>query len=151
MRGTTTWWKVAVAAALPATFGMALVAGPSSAGAASATTATAGVSLTPATAAALPNTNIKTSKKTKKASFSPSKLAVTWSGPYVGTPTCTAALEKITITNKEKVSETVTSGGKSFGVIPAGDVAGVCFWGSGTHTFTYGLAGTKAKLKVSVS
>jgi hypothetical protein len=97
---------------------------------------------------AKPNSNITGSGKT--VNYSPKSLKVKWSGPTE--KKCTAAKESFTLTNKTKVTQTVTLSGKAFGKIPAGKSDGVCAWGKGTATGVFGLkANKKAKLTVHVS
>lgn len=105
------------------------------------------VSSKPGTAASVPGTTIKGNHST--ATFKPSKLDTKWSGPTA--KTCTKSEWAITVTNSTKSTEKVTYKGQEIGALPAGTSSGICFWGSGTQTFSFGLKGSSGTLAVTVS
>ena len=114
---------------------------------ASASTASAHLAAGPSVAAK-PNSNIV--GVAKKVHYLPASLNVKWSGPTQ--QTCTTAKVSFTITNKAKVPETVTMGGKAFATIAAGKAIGICAWGTGTATGVFSLAANpKATLTVHVT
>ena len=134
------------ALALPISFGTVAMTAP-----ARAATPAVSIGLSAPVAisnsSALPNSNIKGKKPTYK--FKPGKLSAVWSGPTE--ETCTAALEEATVTNDTSKAQKLVSGKTVFGTLPAHEVEGFCFWGTGTHTFTLGIKGQKSKLKFNVS
>lgn len=103
---------------------------------------------TGATAAKKPNSSIIGSGK--KVHYSPVSLNIKWSGPVE--QTCTVAKSRFTITNKTKVTQTVTMNGEVFAVIKAHKVDHVCAWGHGQGTGSFSLAAnSKATLTVHAS
>jgi hypothetical protein len=99
-------------------------------------------------AATLPNSDIKVKKGVTK--FAPKTLSVKWSGSTSGT--CTKKKEAFTISNDTTTSQQVTYEGSAFGdPIPAGDALGVCAWGTGTATASFGLSGSTKTLTIDVS
>lgn len=105
----------AAALALPASLGILALAGPAGADSTSATVALAAPAAI-SYPAALPNSNIVA--KSSSFIFKPGKLSAVWSGPPRA-GTCSAALGRITITNKTSKKQVITSGGKTFGALPA--------------------------------
>ncbi len=147
MRARPVRLLTAAAFAVPATFGVLALAGTAGADSSSVSSSVAveGAAASPVTT--LPTSNIK--QTTLGYRFRPAKLTITsWSSTTV--QTCTAKLARAKIVNKTTVSQTVTS---KFGntTMPAGSSVFVCFYGSGTHTFTYHLSGTTASLRMAVS
>jgi hypothetical protein len=98
--------------------------------------------------AAEPNANIKL--KSGAVTFHPDSLSTTWSGP-TQKKTCTTARERITITNKLTKSERITYLGSVIGKLPPGQSGGICFWGTNSEQFVFGLKNSSAQLTVSVS
>jgi hypothetical protein len=137
---------LAVAAvALSGTFGIMAAAAPAGA---SSSAGSIKLSVGPASTAALPNTNIVGTKP--KYGFHPDALSVTWSAPPPAT-SCTVALEKMTVTNKTSVTQTLTYSGKTFGTLKKGQAAGICFWGTGSHVFKFFIKGQKTHVSVTVT
>jgi hypothetical protein len=126
-----------IAVAVPA-----VLLGSGSAGA--ATASTTAVSAAPMSNAAalttLPNSNIVKNKTTGVYHYHPTKLATVFSGPYQNPlPACTATAAEATVFNKSGVTQKVLVGTKVVATILKGHGIYVCFWGSGSHVFRYGL------------
>jgi hypothetical protein len=82
--------------------------------------------------------------------FKPWALAAGWDGPPpMGT--CTTANEMATITNITKVSQVVLYRGAVFATVKPGYIAGICFWGTGTHVFRFVLSTDSKRLAITVS
>jgi len=99
--------------------------------------------------AALPNSNIKKNTTSGMDVFAPTKLSAAWSAS--STEECTATLVEATITNKTSANQTLTYQGTAIGIIKKHKAAGLCFFGTGSHKFTFGLTGSTSKLKITAS
>jgi hypothetical protein len=133
---------VAALAAAPIVFGAV-----SPAGARTATPRVVAVAV--AHAAALPNSNIKGNATRGTLKYKPKTLRVTWSGPAGGT--CSTSNIDFTVTNLTKKTQTMTYGGSTFATVGAGTGIGVCWFGSGKFTATFGLSGSSSLLTTKVS
>jgi len=97
--------------------------------------------------AALPHTRIKGSSGDFV--FTPTSLNAAWSGPTQ--KTCTTNRQQIMIINKTDKRQKLTYLGKVVGTLPAGEEGGICFWGTQSEQFVFGLNKSTAQLTVSVS
>jgi hypothetical protein len=95
----------------------------------------------------LPNSNVK--DKGGSTVFKPDSLTTVWSGSSEAK--CTTSKHEITITNKTTQLQQVTYNGSTLGTLPAGTKGGICFWGTGSETFSFGLTGSTSQLSVSVT
>jgi hypothetical protein len=98
-------------------------------------------------ATTVPNTRIKDSGTSVV--FDPTSLSTVWSGPT--SKTCTSNRQMITITNKTSKNKKITYDGKVIGLLPAGDKGGICFWGTGSEQFVFGIKKSTSQLTVSVT
>jgi hypothetical protein len=101
----------------------------------------------PVGATKLPNSKIEWNGKTHI--YTPKSLKATWSGS--SEKKCTAAKQRITISNVTKNTQSVTYEGAFLVSLPAGYQFGACFWGTGVGSFDFGVDKSKAELTVSVS
>jgi hypothetical protein len=107
------------------------------------------VAMVPVTrAAAEPNSNIRL--KSGVVTFRPDSLSTTWSGP-TQKKTCTTNRQRITITNQLTKSERITYLGSVIGKLPPGQSGGICFWGTNSEQFVFGLKNSSSQLTVSVA
>lgn len=100
-------------------------------------------------ASAVPNSNIKL--KSGVATFRPDSLSASWSGATQGKKACNASREGITLTNEMTKSERITYLGNVIGELPPGQSGGICFWGTDSEQFVFGLKNSTSQLTVSVS
>jgi hypothetical protein len=98
-------------------------------------------------ATSIPHTRIKT--EGSSSTFKPTTLSTTWSGPVQ--KTCSAAKQQIEIVNKTAKTAKITYLNNVIGVLKAGDEGGICFWGTGSEQFVFGIQKQSATLTVSVS
>jgi hypothetical protein len=101
--------------------------------------------------AALPNSNLKPGTTAGTVVYSPAKLSATWSAATEPTSGCTAAIESITLTNKTTKAQTITYKTEKLGKLAKKSVGGLCFYGTGTEVFKFGIEGQTSKLTVTVS
>jgi hypothetical protein len=81
--------------------------------------------------------------------FNPTALSASWSSPTV--VACTSTSARATLTNTTTKKQKVVLNGAVVARIPSGDLADLCFYGSGPATFVYHLKKSTSTLTVSVS
>ncbi|MFZ0667794.1 MAG: hypothetical protein WAM97_18755 [Acidimicrobiales bacterium] len=99
------------------------------------------------TTTTIPHTRIKTDGSASV--FDPTALSTTWSGPVQ--KTCTSKRQVLDFVNKTATTQKITYLGSVIGKLKAGDEAGICFWGTGSEQFVFGLQNQSSTLTVSVS
>jgi len=98
-------------------------------------------------AASVPSTRIKIVGST--ATFKPDSLSTVWSGPVE--KTCGTKKQTMMITNSTSKNQKITYDGSVVGLLPVGDHGGICFWGTGSEQFTFGILKSTSTLTVSVT
>ena len=129
---------------------LALSALPAGAAATGAAKFTAPVAFSGAQVATLPNSNLKAGATAGTVVYHPSKLSAGWSST-TNPGDCPSNEVMATITNKSGKAQEILYKGQDFGTLPKKAVGGVCFFGSGTATFKFGIKGQTSKLTVTVS
>lgn len=133
------WTLVGVLLSVPLVLGVALPA--------AAAPPNLGVAPVPSVPSTLPNSDITGTGHSRV--FDPSSLTATWSSATESE--CTTTLERATLTNMSSSTAIITYKRVDEVKIKPGGEAGLCFYGTGTATFTLGLRGSKAKLAIHVS
>jgi len=121
-------------------------------GSALAAAASLGLQL-PASAAVQGATLLPTAKIVANAKgvtkYKPTSLAATWSAAT--TVSCSRKRIRAWVKNKTTATQTMTYNGSTFAQVSAGGKVGICFYGSGTFSFVFGLTGSTSTLTVNVS
>jgi hypothetical protein len=95
----------------------------------------------------VPTSTIK--KNTDGVAFHPTSLSATYAGPTQ--KTCVPKYYGIVISNGTGATRKITYNGAVEGILPAHRSGGICFWGTESQNFVFGLKGPTSTLTVSVS
>jgi len=85
------------------------------------------------------------------AKFKPTSLAVVWSATTEPKKGCVTRGVRAWIKNKTSATQNLTYNGSAFASIAAGAKEGVCFWGTGSASFTLALTGSTSTLTFNVT